>query len=91
MSRVADGIEPGAVVRQGDVIGYVGTTGLSTGNHLHFELSVNGRLLNALDARLPASRSLTPVDMSQFARIVENIDNLMTVGATNGAGSISGG
>jgi len=91
MSRIADGIEPGAVVRQGDVIGYVGTTGLSTGNHLHFELSVNGRLLNALDARLPASRSLTPVDMSQFARIVENIDNLMTVGATNGAGSISGG
>ena len=91
MSRIADGIEPGAVVRQGDVIGYVGTTGLSTGNHLHFELSVNGRLLNALEARLPASHSLTPSEMTEFARIVENIDNLARTGAANGAGLASGG
>jgi len=91
MSRIADGIAPGAVVRQGDVIGYVGTTGLSTGNHLHFELSVNGRLLNALEARLPTSRSLTPSEMTEFARIVENIDELVAMGAANGAGPASGG
>jgi|TARA_A100001391_G_scaffold205466_1_gene207544 murein DD-endopeptidase MepM/ murein hydrolase activator NlpD len=91
MSRIADDIEPGVVVRQGDVIGYVGTTGQSTGNHLHFELSVNGRLLNALEAQLPTNRSLTSAEMGAFTLIVENIDNLVATGSTNGVGSVSEG
>lgn len=49
MSRFADGIEPGASVRRGDVIGYVGSTGRSTGPHLHFELQDRGTAIDPLD------------------------------------------
>lgn len=49
MSRFADGIEPGASVRKGDVIGYVGSTGRSTGPHLHFELLDRGTAIDPAD------------------------------------------
>ena len=52
-SRIADGVKPGARVRQGQVIGYVGTTGLSTGAHLHYELMVNNRKVDPMRVRLP--------------------------------------
>ena len=45
-SRIGQGIKPGTRVRQGQVIGYVGTTGLSTGAHLHFETRRNGEHMN---------------------------------------------
>jgi murein DD-endopeptidase MepM/ murein hydrolase activator NlpD len=46
MSRIAAGIRPGVRVRQGDVIGYVGMTGLTNGPHVHYEFLKNGRHLN---------------------------------------------
>lgn len=49
MSRFADGVEQGSTVRRGDVIGYVGTTGRSTGPHLHFELLDGGEAIDPLD------------------------------------------
>ena len=57
MSRFADGIKPGVRVRQGQLIGYVGSTGYSTGNHLHFEIKVNGRFVDPLSVK-PAARQV---------------------------------
>jgi len=58
MSAYAKGMDTGKRVRQGQVIGYVGSTGLSTGAHVHYEIKVNGRFVDPLRVRLPRGRSL---------------------------------
>ncbi|MEL6830932.1 MAG: M23 family metallopeptidase, partial [Pseudomonadota bacterium] len=58
LSRYGRGIRSGKRVRQGDVIGYVGSTGASTGPHLHYEVHVNGRAVNAMRLKLPTGRKL---------------------------------
>ena len=56
MSGFARGMEQGKKVRQGQVIGYVGSTGLSTGAHLHYEILINGRVVDPMKIRLPRGR-----------------------------------
>ena len=58
MSAFARGMEPGKRVRQGQVIGYVGSTGLSTGAHLHYEIMINGRFVDPMKIKLPRGRVL---------------------------------
>lgn len=58
MSAFARGIEAGVRVRQGQLIGYVGSTGLSTGSHLHYEVIVNGRFLDPMRIRVPRGNEL---------------------------------
>ncbi|MFU0505977.1 M23 family metallopeptidase [Pseudaminobacter sp. NGMCC 1.201702] len=76
-SAFARGISVGAKVRQGQVIGYVGTTGLSTGSHLHYELIVNGTKVDPMRVRLPVGRTLEGEDLVAFKRERERIDDLL--------------
>ena len=59
MSKIADGMKVGKKVKKGDVIGYVGATGLATGPHLHYELRVNNRQVNPLKVKFPDKDRLT--------------------------------
>lgn len=77
MSRIADGMKPGVRVRQGQVIGYVGTTGVSTGNHLHFEIKINGRHVDPLSVKLPRDKSLPPQYRIAFEETVAQMRDLM--------------
>ena len=58
MSKFARGIKEGAKVRQGQIIGYVGSTGMSTGPHLHYEVIVNGKRVNSQKLKLPSGKTL---------------------------------
>ncbi len=78
MSRIADGIEPGVRVRQGQVIGYVGSTGVSTGNHLHFEIRINGRFVDPLSVKLPRAKSLPANAQHEFEQTIAQIRDLMS-------------
>ncbi len=58
LSKFARGIKEGAKVRQGQIIGYVGSTGMSTGPHLHYEVIENGRKINSQTLKLPSGKIL---------------------------------
>lgn len=81
MSRFARGIRAGARVRQGDVIGYVGNTGRSTGPHLHYEVLRNGRQINPMTLSVANGRNLTGRDLELFMIERARIDTLRQVRA----------
>lgn len=69
LSRIAKGVRTGARVSQGDLIGYVGSTGISTGPHLHYEVKIGGRLINPLSVKAVADVSIGKKDMQRFAAV----------------------
>ncbi|MBW8857716.1 MAG: M23 family metallopeptidase, partial [Bradyrhizobium sp.] len=78
MSAFAKGMEPGKKVRQGQVIGFVGSTGASTGPHVHYEILVNGRFVDPLRVKLPRGRSLEGPMLASFEKERDRLDGMMS-------------
>ena len=73
----ARGIKRGVRISQGKVIGYVGSSGRSTGPHLHYEIIINGQQVNPLGVKMPSGKPIQASEMRSFIRETERIDNLL--------------
>jgi murein DD-endopeptidase MepM/ murein hydrolase activator NlpD len=78
MTAFARNMDVGTHVRQGQVIGFVGSTGLSTGAHVHYEILVNGRFVDPMRIRLPRGRSLDGGMLASFEQERDRLDGMMS-------------
>ncbi len=77
MQKFAEGIRKGVKVRQGQVIGYIGSTGRSTGPHLHYEVLVNDKFTDPMKIATGSSRQLQGRLLAEFKKEKQRIDDLM--------------
>ena len=81
MSRIGNGIKPGMKVKQGETIGFVGSTGLSTGPHLHYSFYRNGVQVDALRVELPPSLPVQPEAVHLFeeikTRVIRRLESIL--------------
>ena len=76
MSRYAKGIRKGARVKQGQIIGYVGSTGVSTGPHLHYEVFLRNKSINPASIKTPPGRSLKGDELKKFFQTKNDVERL---------------
>lgn len=83
LSKFAKNIKAGRKVQQGQIIGYVGSTGRSTGPHLHYEVLVRNKRINSQKLKLPSGRSLNKNEMKNFKIEKKRINDLIKFSRTN--------
>lgn len=77
LSRYAKGLRPGMKVRQGQVVAFVGSTGMSTGPHLHYEVWQRGRRVNPVGAKVPQGTVLAGAELARFKAQKQRIERLL--------------
>lgn len=83
MNGFKKGLQKGSKVDQGQVIGYVGMTGYTTGPHLHYEFKINGVAKNSLSVDLPISQPLNKEGIKGFNRLVASLNVNMSIAKNN--------
>lgn len=86
ISRYAKGVKPGVRVRQGQVVAYVGSTGMSSGPHLHYEVWLKGKRVNPIGAKVPQGTILAGSELAAFKSQKARIDRLLA----DGGAAVSG-
>jgi murein DD-endopeptidase MepM/ murein hydrolase activator NlpD len=77
MTAFARGLDVGTKVRQGQIIGFVGSTGMSTGSHVHFEILINDRFVDPMKVKLPRGRVLDGATLALFDKDRDQLDAVM--------------
>jgi hypothetical protein len=82
MTAFARGLDVGSHVRQGQILGFVGSSGLSTGSHVHFEIIVNGRFVDPMRIKLPRGRVLDGAALAAFDKDRDQLEAILSHGST---------
>jgi len=78
LSKFAKNLKVGGRVKQGEIIGYVGMTGITTGPHLHYEVRVHNKPINPFSLKIPRSPSLAKKDLPSFQALLQSNDEVRT-------------